>query len=563
MKRKLVIVMQGGGIDGLNLLIPQEQDALYNQHRPKLGIAESDQIQLDSSTTLGVHPAAAAIKELYQMGVMRLVQQVAYPDPNQSHFESTDIVIGGGDGNGSDLAGSWLGRFLQARYAGYPAGFPNDNMDSPPGVGFGWAIPKIVWSAPGAELGIKLQGSPNLLFEIGQMVDQAKGADLGLTSAQRKIAYINAIDTQADKFGLALKNAYDAGITTQTYVDGPISKQLRDVAKTIIGGGEAEAYVVSVGSFDLHDKQALSESDNTSGSFATSINDVYEGVLSFQRDLMSAGKADEVLLMTFSEFGRRVTENAGLGTDHGTAWPMLLVGTGVNPGISGDNADLSSLDSNGDFASWNYDYRQVLATILSDWLGAGPNQLAAAGLLGFLGQKVEGLIDTPVPLESRDQDYTGGFTPPVDPDPIEPVEPVDPTPVAIPAPSNLRFINLASDGFGILWDYPQSILGIEAYRVLVNGEVIQDSDDNFAGFYDAISGTEYIVQVASMATDGTLSEWVSMNVTTLPEVVEPDPDPVPVDGEAIAQVAKRLDELDAKIAGHDNLFNKLKQVFSE
>ena len=106
--------MQGGGIDTLNVLIPQEQDALYNQHRPKLAIAESDQVLLDSSTTLGVHPAAAAIRELYQMGVARIVQQVAYPNPNQSHFESTDIVIGGGDGNAIELEGSWIGRFLKA-----------------------------------------------------------------------------------------------------------------------------------------------------------------------------------------------------------------------------------------------------------------------------------------------------------------------------------------------------------------------------------------------------------------------------------------------------------------
>ena len=473
--------MQGGGIDTLNVLIPQEQDALYNQHRPKLAIAESDQVLLDSSTTLGVHPAAAAIRELYQMGVARIVQQVAYPNPNQSHFESTDIVIGGGDGNSIELEGSWIGRFLKARYTNYPAGFPNDNMDSPPGLGTGWAIPKMVFSAPGSELGVKLQSSPDLLWVIGQMVNQDKGDGPTLTRAQQKVAYINAIDTQADKFGATLKAAYDAGTITQSYVNGPISTQLRDVAKTIIGGSEVEVYVVSVGVFDTHDNQVLDVNNNTSGPFANSINDVYEGILSFQKELMQAGKADEVLLMTFSEFGRRVTENDGKGTDHGTAYSMMLVGTQVSPGISGENPDLSNLDANGDFASWNYDYREVAAKLLKQWMGAGPNQLAAAGLLGF-GDTIGDLIETPVAPEFLDLDYTNTLTV-VDPDP-------DPDPTKPEAPTNLRAINVDHQGFGILWDYPSNTTGIAGYRVLVNEANLQDSDDNYAAVENVASDTE-------------------------------------------------------------------------
>lgn len=559
--------MQGGGIDTLNVLIPQEQEKLYNTHRPKLAIDKEDQLLLDSSTTLGVHPAASAIRELYQMGVARIVQQVAYPNPNQSHFESTDIVIGGGDGNAIELQGSWIGRFLQSKYTNYPAGFPNENMDSPPGLGFGWAIPKIVWSAPGSELGIKLQGSPDLLYEIGQIVNQDKGEGATLTRAQQKIAYINAIDTQADRFGAALKNAYDAGVanqTSQTYLDGPISRQLRDVAKTIIGGSEVEVYVVSIGVFDTHDNQVLDVNNNTSGPFANSINDVYEGILSFQKELMQAGKADEVLLMTYSEFGRRVVENAGRGTDHGTAYSMMLVGTQVNPGISGDNPDLANLDANGDFANWNYDYRQVLTTILSDWMGAGPMQLAAAGLLGFDG--VPNLIETPVVLESRDLDYRNTLvigSGPVDPDP-DPVDPIVPS--TIPPVRNLRVDNITEDSFSIFFDLPDDMNGIEVYPILVNDTLLQNSHDGFAMATGLNPDTDYTVKVASQHTDGRLSEYIEITVKTLVSENPVDPDPIepdpvdPVNGEAVAQVAKRVDDLASEVGGIKDILQAIKDA---
>ena len=406
MKRKLVIIQQGGGVDGLNLLIPTDQQDIYQQLRPTVGIKENSQLDLGSEYDLALHPSASSIKELFEMGVARIVQQVAYPEGNQSHFESIDITMSGGDGTGRPTNGSIMGRFLEAKYPDYPTAFPNDKQKGPPGYAQGTAIPQNIWGSNSGEKGIRVISDPDYLYNVSQKVNQAKGVGSGMSKKERMIAIMNAADGQADKLGYELKRAYEAGLIVQVFNEGTISRQLKNVAKLIKGGLDTEVYMVSIGTFDTHNDQVLA-GDSTKGVFTEQIEDVYGALLTFQRELMDAGLADEVLTITSSEFGRRVTENDDLGTDHGTAYPMLIVGPGVAPGVSGANANLSNLDSNGDFADFNYDYRQVFATILKKWLGAGINQITAAGLLGFYNQMIDGLIDKPYPEDQLDQDYTG------------------------------------------------------------------------------------------------------------------------------------------------------------
>lgn len=384
--RILVYIVLGGGNDGLNTVIPLDttNNNLYYSLRPT--IALSNPVQLDGALDLAVHPSATALKDMYQAGKAAIIQNVHYPNHNKSHFKGTDIKFSAKDGNTqADTGNSFIGEWINSKYPNYPAGYPNVDMEDALGLGLGFALPGISFNrASGNQIGLKLVGSPTTFRQLVTSVNQPSTNPLGLTASKRKIAKWYAIDQAADAYSLAMANAYAAQNNVLTYGTGKLANQLKDIARLIGGGSNTQIYIASIGGFDTHSSQV--ESANTAtGAHANLMDDLFTSVKEFIDDLNAMGSsiADRVLVQTFTEFGRQVRENGSFGTDHGTSSPVFVFGNGVNPGVYGNHPDLSNLNINDYAVTYQYDYRQLLATTFYDWLGAGTVQLTAAGLNGF------------------------------------------------------------------------------------------------------------------------------------------------------------------------------------
>lgn len=385
--RILVYVVMGGGNDALNTIIPLDtpNNNLYYSLRPTIGI--SSPVQLTGSQ-IGVHPAAQALADMYDDDKAAIIQGVHYDNPNKSHFVGTDIKISAEDGNSfnSGTVTGFLGDWLDSRYPDYPGSYPNPDFVDPLGISMGPGIPQITFQggANQTNVGINLGGSPVAFRNLVLTVDQPQTNPLGLTASEQKIAKWYAADSKADNFSAAMATSWSAGSNAVTYPTGTsLDTQFADVARMIKGGSGTQVYMVTVGGFDTHASQVVGGATDT-GTHANLLANVFGNIQAFLADLNadSTALADRVLVQTFTEFGRQVGENGSLGTDHGTQCQTFIFGNGVEKGIYGSTPDLSNLTVN-DYATYEYDYRQILATTMAQWMGAGTVQLTAMGLQSF------------------------------------------------------------------------------------------------------------------------------------------------------------------------------------
>ncbi len=360
--RILVVIQLSGGNDGLNTVVPYGMDEYY-EARPQLAVSRpgttGGALALSGSSEVGLHPGLAPLKELFDQGSVSIVQGVGYPNPNRSHFTSMDIwhtarATGKGDG--------WLGRYFDCTCNGQPT--------------------------PDAAIAIGAQAPPALMGSIQQPVafenerlfqwlGGAGDPDLlsGYTSANRAgVVGGVAEDSQA---GFLMRTALDAQLSSDRirravsrssltrYPGDQLARQLQTISALIRDGMPTRVYYATLGGFDTHAGQ--------SGSHASLMRQLAEAVKAFTEDLRAQGNADRVLTMCFSEFGRRVKQNASGGTDHGTAAPMILVGPMVRGGLSGTHPSLTDLDG-GDL-KFGTDFRSVYAAVLGDWMGADPAKI--------------------------------------------------------------------------------------------------------------------------------------------------------------------------------------------
>lgn len=527
--RKIVLVTLGGGNDAQNLLISKMGNELdlYHQYRPTIGLKDNVMLDLGSGTDIGVHPAASALVEMYKRGILNIVANTHYENPNKSHFKGTDIIWSAKDGNTVNEVGTgFIGQWMDTRFPEYPTKYPNMDMLDPVGLAMGMSVPSL-WSSrsTGGAMGLTINNDPLYFRSAVLEVDQPIFG-YGTSIFSQLVSYIDSIDRGGDLYSARMSNTFKAASNTSTYPDGRMSAQLANVARMIGGGAETPVYLVSNGGFDTHSKQVVG-GDTHLGTHADLLEDTFGGILAFYEDLEAMGVADDVLICTVTEFGRQVKENGSLGTDHGANSPMFVVGKGVKGGMTGSLPSLANLAENGvDYADFEFDYRSVFSSLLKDWLGAGDKQLENSGLKGFgeldlVEKKYTGTLDTdfqgnPVVIDSTGGSTGGGG---VDPDP-------DPDPVLSP-PTNLSITNIDSQGFAIHWSYPENTEGILAYRVMVDDTVFQDSEDNYAKPTGLLPDQEYKVSVASLGENGMLSSAIEMMVKTAIEV-DPDPDPDPV-----------------------------------
>lgn len=350
----LVLLQLSGGNDGLNTVVPIEDDIYYDK-RPQIAIRKRDALQLDSLT--GLHPSMREFHELYQDGKLAIVQNVGYPSQNRSHFRSTDIWLSASDSD-EYITDGWIGRYL-----GYSVtNDANYNLDHPMAVALGSTQASLLeCTCQGGSMGVSFE-DPNQFYQLieGSSADTDPPPN---TIAGNQLRYIKEISARSIRYAELIKEKADTVQNLADYPNSNIADQLAIVAELVAGGMETPVYLTSMGGFDTH--------SNQSGRHSSLLNTLSEAVGAFQLDLERLGVADRVVLMTFSEFGRTVEQNGSGGTDHGSAAPLFVIGRGVNGGISGSNPDLTDLDRSGD-NKYEVDFRQVYSSILRDHLSADP-----------------------------------------------------------------------------------------------------------------------------------------------------------------------------------------------
>lgn len=347
--RKLVVVQLSGGNDGLNTIIPFKND-IYYQSRPGLAIKEDEVLKL--SDDLGFNPAMEALRAVFDDGRMCILNSVGYPNPDRSHFRSMDIWH---TASRSDeyLQSGWLGRYLDNHCSGcdtpYHALEIDDSlslaMKGEEKTGFAMSDPKALKKATG---------------------NQFLRAVANHKQHEESVAYLykTMIDTQSSADYLYEQSKVHR--STINYPNNSFAKDLRKVAELITADTATQIYYVSLGGFDTHAFQKNAQ--------ARLLKKYAEAMAAFVKDLQQNNLLDDTLIMTFSEFGRRVKQNASNGTDHGTANNLYLMGGQLRKaGFYNDAADLSNLDK-GDL-KYEIDFRSVYATILDDWLGTDASKI--------------------------------------------------------------------------------------------------------------------------------------------------------------------------------------------
>lgn len=343
---KVVVVIQfSGGNDGLNTVIPVRND-IYYRERPVLGIGKDKSLLLTED--VGLNPALEAFKGLYDDGSLAILNNVGYPNPDRSHFRSMDIWQSASESNVYIQTG-WLGRYLDAQCKGCDK--PTQAME----------LDDILSMALKGEenKGLAFK-DPKKLYNIsnGRFI---KDVNADHTSSEETIDYLYKTMSATLSSANYIYEQSRVHPTSQTYPNTELGKDLKTIASLIFSDINTKVYYVSLGSFDTHVNQ-----ENQQKRLFTELSDA---VKAFTTDLKNNGRFDDVLMMTFSEFGRRVSQNASNGTDHGTANNMFFISGGLKEkGILNDMPNLSDLNQ-GDL-KYNVDFKAVYATVLNKWLAA-------------------------------------------------------------------------------------------------------------------------------------------------------------------------------------------------
>ncbi len=354
--RKLVLVQLAGGNDGLNTLVPFS-DNDYRRRRPGIRVADEQLLRIDDR--LGLHPALAALEPIWAQRRLAIVQGVGYPNPNLSHFTSMHIWQTG-DPTGK-LLGGWLGRYL-------------DDVEAQvhdPFTGFrvGTSAPPELTTGATRVLAVNDAQSYRPVLS-GPDAPRKQDALLKLYEAYPAAApYAALLETSIDEAvetSGKVRAAAAAYVPAVKYPTTPFGSGLQLLASIIGSGQPLRVGHITLGGFDTHAREGPEHADL--------LRSLAEGLAAFYADIEAHGQADDVLVLTWSEFGRRVEENASGGTDHGTAAPLFAIGKQVHGGLFGDSVSLSQLDENGNLR-YTTDFRRVYATVVERWLGTSAHRM--------------------------------------------------------------------------------------------------------------------------------------------------------------------------------------------
>jgi uncharacterized protein (DUF1501 family) len=364
--RNLVIIYLAGGNDALNTLVPYT-DPFYYSRRPNIGVPAGQVLQIGSDSSnkpLGLHPRLTGLQTIFNQGHLAIVQRAGYQNSSRSHFQGQDIW-GSADPNNSGGTG-WLGRYL-------------DSIPPPQDPLSGWNTSGATYRAlQGVNVSVPSItdprsysfASPNSGAEaINERNSAIRLASLA-GSDRPNLSFVNTSAMEAfatlDRVGSVVN--YQSSVT---YPNNGFGAALKTVAGSIAGGIGTRVYWVQTGGFDTHSGQG----NAGGGGYATLMSTLGDGVLAFYNDLQNQGLLGSTLMVQFSEFGRRITENGSQGTDHGAGAIMMAIGGAVRGGIYGTAANLNptpdnpTLENAGGDITYETDFRSVYAQVLDGWMG--------------------------------------------------------------------------------------------------------------------------------------------------------------------------------------------------
>jgi uncharacterized protein (DUF1501 family) len=371
--RNLVVLYLSGGNDSLSMLIPYN-DPFYQSRRPTLAVPAANVLQVGADTSrvaLGLHPRLTGLKQIFDQGRLALIQRTGYPNQSRSHFTGADIWSTADPNNSAGLG--WVGRYL-------------DSLPSPVDPLIGWnttsSLPHVLQAA---HVGVPAIASPaGYAFASPNSGAEASAERASATRINSHVP----IDRPELAFVYGSSQAalatLDRVATVASYKPSPaypttgFAQALQAVAGAMNKGVGTKIFYVTTGGFDNHAAQNVNQTNGAYYGLMATLND---GLLAFYTDLKNQGLLDDTLVVTFSEFGRRISENGSQGTDHGAASAMLVMGGKVNGGLYGTAPVLNTdprnptLENNAGDVTFETDFRSVYARVADNWLGASSVQL--------------------------------------------------------------------------------------------------------------------------------------------------------------------------------------------
>jgi len=356
----LILLNFNGGNDGLNTITPMDQYANLDKVRPHVIIPEKKLIQLGRND-LAFHPEFKDMKVLFDEKRMKIIQNVGYSTPDFSHFRSSDIWQSGSDSNQFVTSG-WLGRFVEHEHPAFPESYPNSKYPDPLAIELGYSNSLLLTGVntfPGF-----IPGSPENLNTIVNEFDNAYPN----TYTGDKLNYIQIIAKQSNLYSTVVKDAYVKGNHSFQFPNGDLGGQFYKLSRLIRGGLNTRIYHATIGGFDTHDAQ-VNQDDHTQGPHANLLKHVNDSIIALMKCLDQTGDSDRIMLVTYSEFGRRIASRSSGGTDHGTAFPMMIFGNNLNANVLGKNPKIDPKATWEDNLEAEFDFRQIYASVIEQWLG--------------------------------------------------------------------------------------------------------------------------------------------------------------------------------------------------
>ncbi|MBI4265871.1 MAG: DUF1501 domain-containing protein [Acidobacteria bacterium] len=365
LSRSLVVVYLGGGNDALSTVVPY-QDAFYYSRRPAIAIPAGQVLQIGSDSSgkaLGLHPRLGGLRTIFNEGRLAIVQRTGYANSSRSHFQGTDIW-GTADPNAPTGLG-WLGRYLDTLPSPVDPLIAWNTMRETPRalVARNVAVPAI----PNAQT--YSLSSPNGAAEALNERNAATGMSAHLPADRPHLSFVNG-SIRAALSTLDRVSSVNTYAPSVAYPNNGFALALRTVAASMVRGIGTRVYWVQTGGYDTHSNQG----NAGGGAYANLMGTFGDSLFAFYSDLRNQGLLNDTLILQFSEFGRRISENGSAGTDHGAGGVMMAIGGTARGGIFGTAASLDpgnpTLENSGADVRYETDFRAVYARVLDGWLGA-------------------------------------------------------------------------------------------------------------------------------------------------------------------------------------------------
>ena len=386
-RKVLVVIELAGGNDGLNTVIPYS-DSRYAALRPTIGFRDADLHDSQGKSTIiddkiGLHPSMGKLKQMYDAGRVAIVLGVGYPDPSGSHFESADIWHAGK--RDEDRKDGWLGRYVESSLAGARGLTAAAIEDKLPKTFFSTQV--VVPNIPNFD-DFGIQTDPDHPDNRDNKINTLLALNSRSFPSNSFVGEQARIGFDAVNGALQFKSALGNYTSTIQYPgDNPLADGLRKLAEIITTIPESVLLYVQMGGFDNHSDQIAGGPNKFGGQHATLLQWFSDAVDAFYRDMVEHDLADDVVLLQWSEFGRRPNENKSVGTDHGTASCIFAIGNPVHGGIYGSQPSLAPLDlDDAENMKFAVDFRSIYSTVLDRWLGGDSNRVLGKQFdnLGFI-----------------------------------------------------------------------------------------------------------------------------------------------------------------------------------